>query len=142
MTEYTFMVCGLVFNSDQSKIALIPKNRPKFLAGKMNGIGGKVEIGEGHAESMSREFEEETGCKVPQNEWEKIGNTYGGNYTVVWYRATLPDKLFNNIHTTTDEEIHIIDCSDVLSYPLDSIARIYILASLENADVLVDLHYD
>ena len=61
MTEYTFMVCGLVFNSDQSKIALILKNRPKFLAGKMNGIGGKVEIGEGHAESMSREFEEETG---------------------------------------------------------------------------------
>ncbi len=57
MTEYTFMVCGLVFNSDQSKIALILKNRPKFLAGKMNGIGGKVEIGEGHAESMSREFE-------------------------------------------------------------------------------------
>ena len=51
-------------------VALIRKDRgPSFNIGKWNGIGGKVETGEGIRSCMSREFQEETGLLVAADEW-------------------------------------------------------------------------
>lgn len=48
-------------------IALIKKTHPPAQAGLLNGIGGKVDTGEGIFHAMTREFREETG--VLWTEW-------------------------------------------------------------------------
>lgn len=54
-------VLGFMFNEDESKVLLVHKNRPTWQAGKLNGIGGKIEAGETPLQAMEREFMEETG---------------------------------------------------------------------------------
>lgn len=54
-------VLGFMFNEAESKVILIFKNRPAWQAGKLNGIGGKIEEGETPIQAMNREFAEETG---------------------------------------------------------------------------------
>lgn len=69
-------VVGFMFNEANDRILLIFKNRPVWMAGKLNGIGGKIEPGETAHEAMEREFREETGF-VSSNgqkpEWIHIG---------------------------------------------------------------------
>jgi 8-oxo-dGTP pyrophosphatase MutT (NUDIX family) len=68
--ERTFVV-GFLFtkNVDWTMVHLIRKNRPKWQAGRYNGIGGHVEDNETIAEAMKREFLEETGLLVPAERW-------------------------------------------------------------------------
>jgi len=63
MIEY---VCGFLVRDDL--IALIRKVKPKWQAGKLNGVGGKIEPGETPMQAMSREWLEESG--VPHESWE------------------------------------------------------------------------
>ena len=58
MQEY---VCGFLFSPDRSRVLLIRKRRPAWQAGKLNGVGGKVEAGETALHAMCREFREEAG---------------------------------------------------------------------------------
>ena len=58
MQEY---VCGLLFSVDRARVLLIRKRRPAWQAGRLNGVGGKVEPGETVYEAMRREFREEAG---------------------------------------------------------------------------------
>ena len=57
-------VAGFCFTPDRRHVALVWKNRPKWQAGKLNGIGGKVEPEETAIEAMEREFREEAGIRV------------------------------------------------------------------------------
>lgn len=73
-------VIGFMFNKTRDKVLLIEKLKPEWQKGKLNGIGGKIEIGESPEEAMRREFEEEAGfyClrwrrfAVIQGEWGKL----------------------------------------------------------------------
>lgn len=59
-------VAGFMFDQENpNRVLLIHKNKPKWQAGKLNAIGGKIEqydVSPGHA--MVREFFEETGLKT------------------------------------------------------------------------------
>ena len=57
-------VVGFLMDSDAEQVILIRKNRPEWQAGKLNGVGGKVEPGELIGGAMYREFREETGVIV------------------------------------------------------------------------------
>ena len=63
-------VCGFLFSRDRTRVLLIRKNRPAWQAGKLNGLGGKVEPGETPLEAMRREFREEAGADVA--EWRHV----------------------------------------------------------------------
>jgi 8-oxo-dGTP diphosphatase len=63
-------VAGFLFSPDRSRVLLIRKRRPAWQAGKLNGLGGKVEPGETPIEAMRREFREEAGVDVPQ--WQHV----------------------------------------------------------------------
>lgn len=67
MIEY---VLGFMFNPDKSQVLLIEKIKPDFLAGKLNGIGGKIEPNELPKSAMSREFYEETGIGTSEEQWD------------------------------------------------------------------------
>lgn len=71
-----YYVLGFIFSPDFKDVLLIRKNKPENQAGKLNGIGGKVEDGETSHEAMVREGEEETGLNT--DSWNYF-ITFGNN---------------------------------------------------------------
>lgn len=96
-------VLGFMFSEDLDKLALIRKARPGWMAGRLNGIGGKVEPGENTLEAMRREFGEETGCQawVP---WSSFGEMRGDGWRVAMFTAT---GDLTALRSATDEEVEI-----------------------------------
>lgn len=66
-------VLGFAFDLDGTSVALIHKSHPEWQAGRWNGIGGSVEVGEQPLAAMVREFEEETGIQTDPVQWRKVG---------------------------------------------------------------------
>jgi 8-oxo-dGTP diphosphatase len=63
-------VVGFMFDTSGEAVLLIQKNRPTWQAGKLNGIGGRIEDGETPDDAMRREFLEETG--VDYAAWQRF----------------------------------------------------------------------
>lgn len=108
MTHY---VVGFAFSSNCEKVVLIQKNRPKWQAGKLNGVGGHVEEGEGSVDAMVREYREETGVSSAGSDWRRFGHLNGyssgsdESFHVVCY-AAFDDKLLS-VHSLTDEIVAV-----------------------------------
>lgn len=102
-------VVGFMFSEDRQWVALIRKNRPDWQAGKLNGIGGKIEEGEIPVDALIREFREETGVETTINDWMMIGKIEGQESRVFIGRC-FSDKVFD-VETTTDEvvSLHRVD---------------------------------
>lgn len=104
---YQKYVCGfLTFTlpgSEEKRVVLVHKNRPKWQAGKFNGVGGKVEFGESPTQAMIREFAEEAGI-VGGIQWKLFAELNGPDYTVLYYTAFLPNWT-PAYEATTDEAI-------------------------------------
>jgi 8-oxo-dGTP diphosphatase len=62
-------VCGFMADDSGRLVALVRKARPAWQAGRLNGVGGKVEAGETPAQAMVREFSEETGHATAEGDW-------------------------------------------------------------------------
>ena len=82
MQEY---VCGLLFSVDRARVLLIRKRRPAWQAGRLNGVGGKVEPGETVGAAMRREFREEAGLDVA--EWREVVVLTGPDWRGHFFRA-------------------------------------------------------
>jgi 8-oxo-dGTP diphosphatase len=65
-------VVGFAFSEDAQQVVLIRKNRPAWMAGKLNGIGGHIESGESPLQAMVREFAEETGVSTALGGWREF----------------------------------------------------------------------
>lgn len=78
MTEY---VLGFCFDAKLVTVLLIRKTRPEWQASKLNGVGGKIKVGETPLQVMEREFREETGCDV-ELDWRQFGTLRGGGEAV------------------------------------------------------------
>ncbi len=76
------------FLRENDKILLIKKNRPAWQAGKLNGIGGHIEVGETPNEAMVREFAEEAGLKIL--DWFKSAVMLGQDWIVHVFYAYGP----------------------------------------------------
>lgn len=84
------------------QVALIRKTKPTWQAGKLNGIGGKVEIGEGFRTAMAREFYEETGVMTDPGDWRGFGVLNHNGHLVYLFESTgHPDE---QLQQTTEEE--------------------------------------
>ena len=82
---------GFAFSADRKFVALIEKQRPKWQAGKLNGIGGHVEEGEPLAVAQQREFWEETSIVIPANSWRAFASLIGAD----WHFVAFTDEIFN-----------------------------------------------
>lgn len=102
-------VVGFAFSADRRKIVLIRKNRPAWQAGKLNGVGGKIEAGETPEHAMAREFFEETGVQTNPAQWTHFTDIIGENGRVWCYRIF--DDAVLNARSTSDEPIVITDAS-------------------------------
>jgi 8-oxo-dGTP diphosphatase len=101
MTKY---VVGFMFSPEKHIVVLIRKNRPEWQAGKLNGIGGKIEPNEAPIDAMVREFREETGVETTTEDWRyAVGKITGPESEIFIYRA-FSSKVWD-IQTTTDEDV-------------------------------------
>jgi 8-oxo-dGTP diphosphatase len=110
MVEY---VLGLAFSKDQADVVLIRKNRPEWMKGKLNGVGGKLEESDqtpGHG--MCREFFEETGVDIPTEGWSNCAVLTGTSAKIYIFRA-FTDEIYKAA-STTDEAVMILNVRDLL----------------------------
>lgn len=108
-------VLGFAFNPEQSRVALIKKNRPEWQAGILNGIGGHIEPGEEPHDAMVREFREEAGVYVPREYWAKMGamTVEGGQPCVHVFCTSMTSRAWANLHSCTDETVMLIHLNEL-----------------------------
>jgi len=73
---------GFVFDTTLEQVLLVHKLKPATQAGKLNGVGGKIEDGETAIECMVRECQEESALLIPAVDWKEyatIKDTNGTN---------------------------------------------------------------
>jgi len=135
MREY---VCSFLFSPDRARVVLIRKNRPAWQAGKLNGVGGKIEPGESPRQAARREFREETGLDLPESAFEHVltlrghddfgsGHPWAGHF----FRAC---HDLSTVRSTTDEPIEI---HPVRPWPPDTIPNLRWMIELMLDDEVV-----
>lgn len=131
MHEYA---CGFLFSADRSRVLLIRKNRPEWQAGKLNGLGGKVEAGETPLDAMRREFREEAGMLV--NDWQEVIVLTAPDWRAHFFRA------FGDVDSAvamTDEPLEI---AKLPALPEGLIPNLYwMIPLLLDDDVVVTRSY-
>lgn len=113
------LTVGFAFSSDLSKVVVILKNRPEHLAGLFCGPGGMFEAEKNDRnlfDCQVREFEEETGVKTTANEWFYMEDFINPKNKAISAFCAYGDK-FLGAATCTDEEIFVMDVSDILQKP-------------------------
>lgn len=107
-------VLGFAFDT-ACRVALVKKDRPKWMAGRWNGIGGKIEANEKPIDAMVREFREETGVTTAPIVWQHFATLDDAvlGYQI-WCHATVwPPESLDLVQTVESEEIRIFG-GDVL----------------------------
>lgn len=95
-------VLGFLFNWERDRVVLINKTKPDWQAGKLNGVGGKIEKDETPAFAMVREFQEETGVLTHSSHWIKVA-VLQNQIAEMHVFAAVIDGALDRIRPTTDE---------------------------------------
>jgi 8-oxo-dGTP diphosphatase len=111
-------VVGFCFDAETENVALIKKNRPEWQAGRLNGVGGKIEQDETPFHAMVREFKEETGVLI--TEWEQYAVWQGANTELYYFRART-DEVYN---------VKTMESEEVMLYPVQNFAARNIIPNL------------
>lgn len=115
-------VLGFAYTPD-NKVLLIKKNKPEWQKGKLNGIGGKIELNETPLEAMNRETLEESGLKLT---WQAGGVIKGASFECyVFYTC---DSSIQNYQQKEEEILNL--------YSLDSIKC---LNCIDNVPSLINI---
>ena len=76
---------GFVFDSSLKQVLLMHKERPASQAGKVNGLGGKVEAGEDSRACVVREIKEEADLSTVSENWVYAGAMRSDEWTIDVY---------------------------------------------------------
>jgi 8-oxo-dGTP diphosphatase len=99
----TRYVAGFLFDPLFESVSLIRKNRPKWQAGLLNGIGGHIDGDETALAAMFREFKEETGYH--ETMWTLFARLKGPEFSVEFFAAIGNPNLCK---TVSDEPVEVI----------------------------------
>ena len=119
------MVCGFLFDSYKDVVLLIKKNRPEWMHGLYNGVGGHIEENESPLDAMKREFSEETTYSDDKIDWKKFATLTNNTTFSVDFFFACNDVVFC-IDSKTDEEVSVIAVKngvffDIYEEPMDNI---------------------
>lgn len=107
-----YYVAGFMYSKDRKKVALIQKLQPAWQKGLLNGIGGKIELGESPAEAMSREFQEETGVVTTKEQWQLFSTVKKEGEYFVYFFFSITDKVYD-VKTIEAEKVDIYDVDNL-----------------------------
>lgn len=116
-------VVGFVFDKSGSNVVLIRKSKPKWQAGMLNGVGGKIEDAEDrNVQAMVREFREEAGVDTEEKDWTPFHlamyRDASGLPTVnVYFFKMFSDEVYAEAYTAEREEIEKVPVSHVICDP-------------------------
>jgi 8-oxo-dGTP diphosphatase len=98
------------------RVALIRKSHPAWQAGKLNGVGGKIEIdaGETPMTAMVREFQEETGRRLVG--WREAVKLTGTDYRVHFFVAFTELATLAALRGSDDEPIEVLNVKSALAH--------------------------
>ena len=127
-------VLGFAFEQASAQVALIIKARPAWQAGRLNGIGGKVEPGETALQAMVREFREEADVSTEVGEWDLYAVLRGDGFEVFTFRATLDSARFAQLRSCTDEAVVAIPVfsEQLATHPLSNVP--WLIAAAQDPD--------
>lgn len=128
-------VVGFLFDNSGNRVVLIRKNRPVWQKGRLNGLGGKIELFETAKDAMTREFKEEAGVQVEN--WKKLALIIGEDYLVDVFMA-FDSTALQTVATMTDEAVEIIQTID-LPHMKDTISNLQWLIPLALNSSKLDL---
>lgn len=104
----TRYVLGFFFSPDLSKVVLIKKAKPVWQAGKLNGVGGKIEDTDKTShDAIEREFFEETDLYVTAADWRLFATLRFGDAEVDCFAASGPE--ISQVRTVTEETVDVYD---------------------------------
>ena len=104
MTKY---VLGFIFDASE-RVLLIEKQRPAWQAGKLNGIGGKIEAREKPVAAMVREAFEECHLFSKVNDWIPVATLRHSEWNIEVF-TTVHTQNPHLLRTKTDEFVSWVD---------------------------------
>lgn len=107
VTEY---VVGFAHDKYR-EIAFIKKTHPDWQAGKLNGVGGKVEENETPMNAMVREFEEETGQYEENWNLVVILEYPDDEVRIYFYECEISPFTMTELKSPNDEQIMVIQAN-------------------------------
>lgn len=122
---------GFVYTADLSQVLLITKQKPIFHQGKLNGLGGKTEVGESSKHCIAREVEEEAGLNINPKNWIKVGNL---DWTE-WKVDIFVTKYDGSVEDLNPSEKHQVQWYSVKNLPSHCITNLFWLIPL-GVDIL------
>ena len=96
---------GFFFDESAEYVALIHKNRPAAIAGKLTGLGGHQEEGEDYAQCVAREFCEEAGVATRPEDWTHFATVSTESMYMPCYFIRSNDV--RNVQTQEDEHVAV-----------------------------------
>ena len=106
--DYKTMVVGFIFDESMSYVLLMKKNRPDWMAGYFNGVGGHTKDYEPTRATMSRETEEEVGIQIPETVWVHVCNIINYEKEAIIDCYAVATNKFEFACSQTDEFIYPI----------------------------------
>lgn len=130
-------VVGFLFDSN-GHVVLIEKNRPEWQAGRLNGVGGKIEFGETIRDAMIREFEEETGVKFTN--WNLFATLHGNHSKIYAFYGYADKDTFYSCKTMEDEKVGFARVDRI---PDNAVPNLHWLipAARINSGEQIEVHY-
>lgn len=113
---------GFAFDQKLEHVVLIEKTHPSFLAGKLNGLGGKLEDKDNGflMRCHRREFFEECGLPTDDGSWRYFAKFFQrfGDFEVFCYYAILLDSMIESVCSMTEEKVAIYRVQDIPGLPV------------------------
>lgn len=103
---------GFLFTPDLEKVLLIHKIAPEWQKGKLNGLGGKIDKGEGGMTCFLREIEEESGIVLDKKKVRLMGSLKGVDWQVYVFGVIFHGKIFEAV-TYEKEKIEWFDVNQL-----------------------------
>lgn len=105
----------LLFTPNHQKVLLLKRNKNPF-AGKLNGCGGKIRVGETVESGALRELEEETHIITKVTFIEKIVKQ---NKTLYFYKGVISENVAVKVQDNIEGSFRLYDIESLLEGKLD-----------------------
>jgi 8-oxo-dGTP diphosphatase len=105
----TAYVVGFLFSKFLDEVLLIEKQKPDWQKDLLNGVGGKIELGELPTAAMVREFKEETNIDSTPESWLFVARLQSSNSDVYFFVArSQHETLLGRFKAMTQEPVFAI----------------------------------